>query len=73
MVTGFSKSRRFLFSGREFFFSIKSAEKQPKTKRFAKNKVVVVNGAVVLFVWGCRESLWLASVSRRGADLVFLT
>jgi hypothetical protein len=32
--------------GREGFFSIKSTEKQPKTKWFAKNKVAAVNGAV---------------------------
>jgi hypothetical protein len=32
--------------GRESFFSSRSTEKQPKTKRFAKNKVVAVSVAV---------------------------
>jgi hypothetical protein len=49
--------------GRAGFFSIKNTEKQPKTKRFAKNKVVVVNGAVEVFVWG--------RLAERGPTLFF--
>ena len=36
--------------GRESFFSIENKEKQPKTKWFAKNKVVAVSVAVGAFV-----------------------